>query len=131
MLTIGQVAARTGLKASAIRYYEEAGLLAKAQRRAGTRVYDAAVLDTLAAIALAKSAGFTLKEIRVLLAAARPPRTWRISAQAKRAALAAEMTRLKTMQFILSRIATCSCATFEECGRTFTAELNRRRPRPR
>ena len=58
MLTIGAVAARTGLRASAIRYYESRGLLPVASRAAGKRVYDASVLARLAVIRLAKTAGF-------------------------------------------------------------------------
>ena len=53
MLTIGQVASRAGLRASAIRYYEAQGLLPAALRHAGKRVYDDSILDRLAMIALA------------------------------------------------------------------------------
>ena len=67
MLTIGQVASRTGLRASAIRYYESRGLLPKASRIGGKRVYEGLVLERLAIIELAKTAGFHLDEIRATL----------------------------------------------------------------
>ncbi len=60
MLTIGQVALKAGLRASAIRYYEAQGLLPPAPRHGGKRVYDASILVRLSAIDLAKTAGFTL-----------------------------------------------------------------------
>jgi MerR family transcriptional regulator, copper efflux regulator len=67
--TIGQVAARTGFSASALRYYEEQGLLAPAARtEAGYRVYDDNALRRLAFIARAKQLGCTLEEITDLLA---------------------------------------------------------------
>lgn len=52
MLAIGEVAGRAGLRASAIRYYEEQGLLPRPRRRSGKRVYDVSVLDRLALIEL-------------------------------------------------------------------------------
>ena len=51
MLTIGQIATRAGVRASAIRYYESRGLLPAASRDAGKRVYDVSVLERLAVIA--------------------------------------------------------------------------------
>jgi DNA-binding transcriptional MerR regulator len=66
-LTIGEVAGRAGVRASAIRYYEEAGLLEEPERVGGKRRYDEEVLRRLALIGSAKRAGFTLGEIRTLL----------------------------------------------------------------
>ena len=65
-LTIGEVADRTGVAASALRYYEREGLIPKARRRGGKRVWLEDVVDRLALIGLAKSAGFTVSEIRTL-----------------------------------------------------------------
>jgi len=66
-LTIGQVARRAGLKASAIRYYESVGLLPEAPRESGQRRYGDDALRRLQVIDVAKRAGFTLDEARVLL----------------------------------------------------------------
>jgi DNA-binding transcriptional MerR regulator len=65
-MTIGEVARRTGLQASAIRYYEKIGLLPKTQRISGQRRYETGVLNYLEIIDVAKCAGFRMDEIRQL-----------------------------------------------------------------
>ncbi len=70
MLTIGQLARRTGLRPSALRYYEAEGLLEPASRTdAGYRLYDPATADTVRLIQRAQRLGFSLAEIRALLSA--------------------------------------------------------------
>ena len=64
---IGEVARRAGIRASAIRYYEEVGLLAAPARVGGKRRYDEGVLRCLANIEGAKRAGFTIGEMRAFL----------------------------------------------------------------
>src|SRR5262252_8146170 len=66
-LTIGEIASRAHLSASAVRYYEDAGLLPEPPRVSGQRRYGEDVLQRLAVIDVAKRAGFTLAEIRQLL----------------------------------------------------------------
>jgi MerR family transcriptional regulator, redox-sensitive transcriptional activator SoxR len=122
MLTIGQVASRTGLRVSAIRYYESRGLLPKASRIGGTRVYEQSVLERLAIIELAKTAGFRLDEIVATLSnagQAGPAARWKTVARAKHHEVDAEMKRLKITKHVLSRMSACSCATLEDCGRAF------------
>lgn len=63
LLTIGEVAERTGVATSALRYYEELGLLRPARRRSGRRYYEPAALDVVGGILLLQDAGFTLAEI--------------------------------------------------------------------
>src|SRR5262245_30293994 len=91
MLTIGAVALRAGLRPSAVRYYEEVGLVPPPRRRGGQRIYDACVLDRLALIELAKGAGFSLRETRDLIAAVAEHRSaaasWQAMARAKLAEL--------------------------------------------
>ena len=122
MLTIGQVASRTGLRASAIRYYEAQGLLPTPSRTGGKRVYDGSIVERLALIELAKMAGFNLNEIRATLSDAdtREPATrWKTLTTAKRLEVDAEMKRLTDAKYVLTRMSACSCATIEECGRAF------------
>ena len=57
-LSIGQVAERAGIASSAIRYYESEGLLPRAGRRNGRRIYDEGIIDRITLIELAKRAGF-------------------------------------------------------------------------
>ena len=62
-LDIGEVAQRSGLKPSTLRYYEEAGLIASVTRIGLRRQFPAEVLLQLKLIAMGKSAGFSLEEI--------------------------------------------------------------------
>ena len=62
-LTIGELAQRVGVATSALRYYEELGLLQPAERRAGRRYYDEPAVDVVGAILLLQDVGFTLAEI--------------------------------------------------------------------
>jgi DNA-binding transcriptional MerR regulator len=66
-LSIGEVARRAGIRPSAIRYYEEVGLLPEAERVGGERRYEEGVLRCLMNIRGAKRAGFTIEEMRILL----------------------------------------------------------------
>ena len=67
-LCIGQLAERTGLARSTIRYYETAGLLRKAQRAEnGYRLYDDADVDRLRFVRRSKRLGLSLQEIKSLL----------------------------------------------------------------
>ncbi|HUA06520.1 MAG TPA: MerR family transcriptional regulator [Solirubrobacteraceae bacterium] len=66
-LAIGDVAARAGMTASRIRYYETRGLLPEPERAAGKRRYGEEVFRRLEIIDAAQRVGFTLEEIRDLL----------------------------------------------------------------
>ena len=65
-LTISEVARQVGLKPSAIRYYEQIGILPKPQRVSGQRRYDNSVLYRLALVQQSRQMGFTLDEVRKL-----------------------------------------------------------------
>ena len=67
LLDISEVAALTGTKASALRYYEEQGLITSVGRRGLKRLFEPAVVQQLAFITLGKSAGFSLEEIAAML----------------------------------------------------------------
>jgi len=121
VLTIGEVAARTGVRASALRYYEAAGLVPAPRRRGGKRVYDPAVLDRLAVIELAKAAGFTLRETRSLLTGLgrrRPAaRAWQRLARDKVAELDRRIAEASRMKAMLGVLVACDCPTLGDCGR--------------
>ena len=120
-LRIGEVAARSGIAASAFRYYESEGLLPPPQRRSGWRVYDEAVLDRLRLIELAKGAGFTVAEIRKLLAGfsrrTPPGERWRELARGKLAELDARIAEAERMKRVLRTVVRCRCPTLEDCSR--------------
>jgi|SRR5271154_7102665 MerR family redox-sensitive transcriptional activator SoxR len=115
-MTIGQVAKKAGLRASAIRYYERLGLLPKPARSGGQRRYDTGILARLAVLERAKSAGFTLDEVRQFFNdQGRPSERWQRIARTKIVELDALAERIARMKELLER--RCQCADLEECGR--------------
>lgn len=120
-LSIGQVADRAGIAASAIRYYESEGLLPRASRRSGRRVYAADILDRLSLIEIAKRAGFTVAEIRRLLsgfARSTPPGVrWRALAERKLEEMDRRIEEAQRMKTVLHVVMGCECPTFDDCAR--------------
>lgn len=83
-LSISELRARTGLAASALRYYERKGLLRSTGRLAGGRTYDEDAVEQVALIDLLKRAGFTLSEIAALVGTTgRTDPNWRATVSAK------------------------------------------------
>jgi MerR family transcriptional regulator, redox-sensitive transcriptional activator SoxR len=121
MLAIGEVARRAGIAASAIRYYERQGLVPRADRRGGKRVYGEDILERLALIGVAKAAGFRVSEIQTLLrgfARSTPPGPrWRALAERKVQELEARRVEVERMQRVLDAVARCECPTLEACSR--------------
>ena len=74
--TIGEIASRAGVAASAIRYYESIGLLPEPERESGQRRYDESVLGRLGFIGVAQAAGFKLPEIKDSSTASTRVRAW-------------------------------------------------------
>jgi MerR family transcriptional regulator, redox-sensitive transcriptional activator SoxR len=119
-LTIGEVARRAGVSASAIRYYESVGLVEPEGRSGGRRVYGELAVERLALISFAKDAGFTLDEIRQLIAGF-PEETpasarWTELATSKLAELDAELQRIEVMRAVLQRIMGCRCTGVDQCA---------------
>jgi len=115
-MTIGEVAKRAGLRASAIRYYEKAGLLPKPVRAGGQRRYDDAILERLAVLERAKNCGFTLEEVRRLFNdEGRHSERWQRLARKKIVELDAAAQRIVAMKELLEK--RCQCADLAECGR--------------
>ena len=119
-LSIGEVAAESGIAASAIRYYEAEGLIPKVPRRGGRRVYDSSILDRLALIELAKSAGFTIAEVKKLMRGfdgrTPPGARWRRLAEDKLAELEARIAEAERMTQVLRTVMGCRCPTLDDCG---------------
>ena len=112
-LTIGEVAKQAGLNASAIRFYEQAGLLPKPGRSSGRRRYDRSVLEILAVLEHAKACGFTLAETRQLFNGFRNEphlsERWQALARRKVNELDALAGRIAAMKQLLQRIQACRC----------------------
>lgn len=123
-LTIGTVAKRAGVRPSAIRYYESAGLLPVPRRVHGQRRYSAEVLTDLAVIRMAQGVGFTISEIHELFhgfpddtdASSR----WRTLARRRTAELDAQIASAQQRRAMLGESLSCGCVTFRECA--FVAE---------
>ena len=64
--SIGEIAKRTGIRTSALRYYEEAGILPTPARTNGRRFYDADAIRRVDVLRFAQQAGFSLEEIKTL-----------------------------------------------------------------
>jgi len=120
-LAISDVARVFGLRTSAIRYYEQIGILPPATRKNGQRRYDNTVLFRLAVVKRAREAGFTLEEIRELFfgfpPGTPPPKRWHQLSQRKIAEIRDRMKRLKLMEGLLKRVGNCRCDALDECGK--------------
>jgi MerR family transcriptional regulator, redox-sensitive transcriptional activator SoxR len=119
-LTIGQVARQAGLKTSAIRYYEAVGLLPEPRRESGQRRYGDETLRRLRVIDVAKRAGFSLDEARVLLATgdAGPPAHAQLRELAERKLPEVDelISRAQAMRAWLLTASDCTCETLDVCG---------------
>jgi MerR family redox-sensitive transcriptional activator SoxR len=117
---IGEVATRSGVPASTIRYYEQIGLLPAVGRINGRRRYDGEVFRQLGVIRLAQQAGYTIAEIQTLLhdfpAGTPPSERWRLLARQKLVELDELMGNIQAMKALLEETLACECETLEECG---------------
>jgi MerR family redox-sensitive transcriptional activator SoxR len=121
-MTISEAARQTSLQASAIRYYEQIGLLPAAARVSGQRRYDTSILYRLAIIQRARQLGFTLDEIRQLFFGFRSvtsaSQRWHTLNQKKLAELDALLQGIKGMQRLLRKMMNrCHCETLDQCGK--------------
>jgi len=118
-LTIGQLARRTGLATSAIRYYERVGLLPPAERVSGQRRYREDAVARLAFIGAAQHAGFTLAEIRGLAARAEDARElatpMRELSARKLPEVHAAIERAQAMRAWLEVASGCDCGSTADC----------------
>jgi MerR family redox-sensitive transcriptional activator SoxR len=119
-MTIGQVAALAGVRASAIRYYEAVGVLPAPERTGGQRRYGADVLRRLAIIDVTQRAGFTLEEIRELLTDPHgdQPAYERVRALAGQKLLEVQslIDRAQAVKRWLEVASACECSTLDICG---------------
>ena len=114
-LDIAEVARRSGLPASTLRYYEEKGLIASIGRQGLRRSFNPKVLERLALITLGQAAGFSLDEIATMFAPDGKPRIDRASLTAKAEELDRTIQRLSAMRDGLRHAAVCSAASHMEC----------------
>jgi MerR family redox-sensitive transcriptional activator SoxR len=125
-MTVGEVARRAGMRASAVRYYESVGLLPSPMRVSGQRRYDDSVLPTLTLIRTAQQAGLTIAEIYALFhqfpTETPPSERWQALAQQKIADLERVIARAQKMQQMLAAVLACECRTLEQCAAKIAEE---------
>jgi len=114
-MDITEVARRSGLPASTLRFYEERGLIHSIGRRGLRRLFDPGVLEHLALIALGRAAGFSLDEIAAMFAPNGSPRIDRQLLEAKARELDRTIRQLETMRRGLRHAAACPAPTHMEC----------------
>ncbi len=114
-LDIAEVARRSGVPASALRFYEEKGLIASIGRRGLRRVFDPGVLERLALIALGRAAGFSLDEIALMFAPDGQPQIDRKVLAAKADDLDRTIRRLSAMRDGLRHAAACPAPRHMDC----------------
>jgi DNA-binding transcriptional MerR regulator len=114
-MDIGEVARQSGVAASALRFYEEKGLIRSIGRHGLRRVFAQDVLDRLALIALGRAAGFSLDEIAPIFNTAGRPRIDRRMLAAKAEELEGTIKRLTAIRDGLRHAAACPAPSHMEC----------------
>jgi DNA-binding transcriptional MerR regulator len=114
-MDIVEVAQRSGIAASALRFYEEKGLIASVGRRGLRRVFAPGVLDRLALIELGRAAGFSLDEIGRMFTAKGKPRIDRDMLSSKADELDRTIRRFEAMRDSLRHAAACPAPSHMEC----------------
>lgn len=114
-MDISEVAQRSGVPASTLRFYEEKGLIASVGRHGLRRVFNAGVLERLALIALGRAAGFSLDEIARMLGSEGNPKIDRDLLAGKADELDRTIQKLMAMRDGLRHAAVCSAPSHMEC----------------
>jgi MerR family transcriptional regulator, redox-sensitive transcriptional activator SoxR len=120
-LTIGAIAARSGVAPSALRYYEAEGLLSSIRGPGGQRRYERSVLRRVAVLRAAQSLGLTLDEIRLAfesLPAGRTPiaSDWTRLSRSWKKRLTQRIGELERLRDKLTGCIGCGCLTLGRCA---------------
>ena len=121
VLTVSEVAARSGFAPSALRFYEREGLIAATRSAGGQRRYERAVLRRLAFIRAARNVGLTLDEVRAALATLPGARTptkadWTRLSRGWRVRLDAQIEALTALRDGLDSCIGCGCLSLKRCA---------------
>lgn len=114
-MDISEVARRTGLPASTLRFYESKGLIKAVSAAGERRRFAPGVLDQLALIALGQAGGLSLDEIQAMLSPAGALRVDRKLLLAKADSIDATVKRLRAMSQGLRHAAECPAANHAQC----------------
>ena len=114
-MDISEVARKSGVAASALRYYERKGLIRPLESEGSRRKFAPAVLDQLALVALGQAAGFSLDEIRIMFTPGGEPNIDRAMLAAKANELERTVKRLKGIIEGLRHAAACPAPSHAAC----------------
>jgi MerR family redox-sensitive transcriptional activator SoxR len=118
-LSIGEVARLTGVSSSALRYYEQEGLLPRAPRAGGRRRYGKREIQMVQVLRFAQQAGFTLEEIKKLFHGfddkSSPGARWRALAHTKLRELDELQVSIARMRRAIKQGLACGCMRIEDC----------------
>jgi MerR family redox-sensitive transcriptional activator SoxR len=128
LITIGDVARRSGFAASAIRYYESQGLIAAQRTSGGQRMFERGVLRRLAFIRAASNVGLSLEEIGAELAELPDGRTptksdWVRMSRHWRGRLDEQIAALERLRDGLDSCIGCGCLSLKHCGIANPADM--------
>ena len=116
LLSIGELAERTGVAPTALRYYDELGLVRPAARASGRRRYSASAVAEVGAIILLREVGFSLAEIGCLIPGGEG-RPWREIVDRKLVELAEQQHRLDVARAALEHARRCPAGEPMRCPR--------------
>jgi len=114
-MDISEVAGRTGVPASALRYYEKRGLIASLAPQGARRRFAPAVLDQLALVALGQAAGLSLDEVHSMLSPNGRPNIDRKLLADKASELDLKIRQLSAVRRGLRHAAACPARSHAEC----------------
>ncbi len=115
VLDISEVSKRSGVSSSALRFYEEKGLIASVGRKGLRRLFNHSVVERLALIGLGRAAGFSLDAMKSMFAVDGPPQIDRAMLEAKADEIDGTIRQLSAMRDGLRHAAACSAPSHFEC----------------
>lgn len=115
LLSIGDIANATGVSVSALRYYDEVGLVSPHTRVGGKRRFEPDTVGRVNFVRRAQSVGFSLDEVRDILDDTSG--AWNTIVADKLASLRSQRSEIDDMIAILEEVRTCGCRVVAECPR--------------
>lgn len=119
-MTIGEVARRSGLPSSTLRFYEKEKLIRDPRRVSGRREYDEEVFANLQLIRMALEGGFTISQARTLIhgfsGTSSPSQRWRPLATQKLKEVRLRIAQLQHAEKLLERATRCQCISLIDCA---------------
>lgn len=115
MLEIDEVARRSGLPASTLRFYEKEGLISSVGRRGIRRIFEPDVLMRLSLIQLGQKAGFSLSQIANMLGSSGTPQIDRQKLAQQADLLDEKIRELTSLRRVLRHVTTCTAPSHLEC----------------